>query len=177
MKIACVTMAERGATDRVLTEVAEELQAMDRALIGIVKVSDYQSSFTNGCDMVVRVLPDGPEIKITQNLGKGSDACRLDPGAISDAVTKVETGPMAGADLFILNKFGPEEAAGRGFCAVIGAALEHDIPVLIGVGGGSKDAFAHFAGAFHVATLENKQAILDWLQAADLIDTAPVAHG
>jgi hypothetical protein len=177
MKIACVTSPERGATDRILTEIAEELQAMGRRLIGIVKVSEYQSSFTNGCDMIVRVLPEGPEIKITQNLGKGSDACRLDPSAISDAVTKVETGPMEDTDLFILNKFGPEEAAGRGFCAVIGAALEHDIPVLIGVGAGSKDAFSRFAGAFHVATLVDKQAIFDWLQAANLIDTAPVAHG
>ncbi|MCP4182283.1 MAG: DUF2478 domain-containing protein [Hyphomicrobiales bacterium] len=171
MKIACVTLPERGATDHILTEIAEELQAMGRKLIGIVKVSEYQSSFANGCDMVVRVLPEGPEIKITQNLGKGSDACRLDPGAISEAVTKVETGPMESADLFILNKFGPEEAAGRGFCATIGAALEHDIPVLIGVGEGSKEAFAHFAGAFHVITLVDKQAIFDWLQATSLINT------
>ena len=176
MKIACVTMAERGATDRLLSEVAEQLQAMDHALIGIVKVSEYQGSFANGCDMVVRVLPDGPEIKITQNLGKGSDACRLDPGAILDAVTKVETGPMKGADLFILNKFGPEEAAGRGFCAVIGTALEHDIPVLIGVGSGSKAAFTQFAGAIPVATLDNKQAIVEWLQSVNLIEPAPVTH-
>ena len=177
MKIACVTIPERGATDRFLTEIAEELQAMGRSLIGIVKVSEYQSNFANGCDMVVRVLPEGPEIKITQNLGKGSDACRLDPSAISEAVTKVETGPIQGADLFILNKFGPEEAAGRGFCAMIGAALEHDIPVLIGVGAGSKDAFSHFAGAFHVATLVDKQAIFDWLQTANIINAAPVAQG
>ena len=177
MKIACVTSPKRGAIDRILSEIADELQVMDRRLIGIVKVSEYQSSFANGCDMVVRVLPEGPEIKITQNLGKGSDACRLDPSAISDAVTKVETGPMEGADLFILNKFGPEEAAGRGFCAMIGAALEHDIPVLIGVGTGSKDAFVRFAGAIQVATLADKQAIRDWLHAANIIDSAPDAHG
>ena len=119
---------------------------MNKSLVGIVKVSDYESSFENGCDMKVRVLPEGTEIKITQNLGAGSNACRLDPTAITEAVSWVETGSMEKADLFVLNKFGPEEAAGRGFCIVIGTALDQGVPVLVGVGGASIAAFEEFAG-------------------------------
>ena len=88
MKIACVTSQKRGETDRLLSEVADELQAAGKLLAGIVKVGNYSSSFANGCDMEVRVLPEGPVVKITQNLGAGSDACRLDPSAIADLFQK-----------------------------------------------------------------------------------------
>ncbi|NRB19043.1 MAG: DUF2478 domain-containing protein [Rhodobacteraceae bacterium] len=165
MQIAYVTSQTPGETDRLLADIAAQLQAQGKSLAGIVKVSSYQSSFENGCDMKVRVLPEGPEIKITQNLGAGSAACRLDPAAIAEAVTRVETGSMDHSDLFMLNKFGPEEAAGRGFCNVIGRALEAGVPVLVGVGGASIAAFENFADGLAVPLADNEQAILDWVQA------------
>jgi hypothetical protein len=162
MKIASVTSPERGGTDQLLSDVAARLQAKGLQLAGIVKDVGYASGFDNGCDMKVRVLPDGPVIKITQDLGKGSDACRLDPGAIANAVASVESGSLDNADLFILNKFGPEEAAGRGFCSVIGAAIDRDIPVLVGVGGASKAAFDTFTGGLASALSPQVQTILEW---------------
>jgi hypothetical protein len=166
MKIAYVTSQKRGETDRLLSEIAGQLQAMHKSLVGIVKVTDYESSFENGCDMTVRVLPEGPEIKITQNLGAGSNACRLDPGAIAEAVLRVEAGLMENADLFVLNKFGPEEASGRGFCNVIGTALDRGVPVRVGVGGASIGAFEDFAGGLAVTLADDAQVILDWVQDA-----------
>ncbi|MCP3970316.1 MAG: DUF2478 domain-containing protein [Rhodobacteraceae bacterium] len=173
MKIALVSSTERGETDRLLREVAERLQRGGAALCGIVKVAQHVSAFDNGCDMMVRVLPDGPVIEITQSLGKGSDACRLDPGAIADAVSKVESGALQGADLFILNKFGPEEAAGRGFCSVIGQAVEHGIPVLVGVGGASREAFDTFAAGLAETLPPETDVICEWCHAAMAKD--PVA--
>lgn len=164
MKIACVTSRERGATDRLITNIAERLEMTGSSLVGIVKVLDCESRFENGCDMKVRVLPKGPEITITQNLGTGSDACRLDPGAIANAVSRVEAAAMGNADLFVLNKFGPEESAGRGFCNVIGSALHHGIPVLVGVGDANKSSFETFAGGLAVTLPADAQAILDWFQ-------------
>lgn len=163
MKIACVTSQERGEIDRLLSDLADRLQAGGTRLAGIVKDHGYAAGYDNGCDMKVRVLPDGPVIKITQDLGRGSDACRLDPEAIARAVARVESAPLEGADLFILNKFGPEEAAGRGFCDVIGAALGADVPVLVGVGGASKTAFEAFAGGLATDLPPNLDAILDWV--------------
>lgn len=162
MKVAYVTSKEPGETDRLLREVAQTLLSKNKKLTGIVKVMNYEASYDNGCDMKVQVLPEGPEIKITQSLGAGSDACRLDPAGIAEAVSRVEAMPMQEADLFILNKFGPEEANGRGFCAVIGQALENEVPVLVGVGSGSIDSFETFAGGMAERLPDNAAALQDW---------------
>ncbi len=164
MKIACVTSAERGGTDRLLSDIASQLQQQGVVLAGIVKDLGHAGAYENGCDVKVRVLPGGPVIKITQDLGAGSDACRLDPGAIAQAVATVESGSFEDAELFIVNKFGPEEAAGRGFCNAIGAALERGVPVLVGVGHASKAAFESFCGGLAEAVAPQPEAILEWLR-------------
>lgn len=161
MKLACISAEGRGETDRILAQTVALLEQNGMRTAGIVKVLEHDSTFANGCDMVVRVLPDGPEIKITQSLGEGSDACRLDPGAIAHAVSTVESTDLDGAEVFILNKFGPEEAAGRGFCAVIGKALERDIPVLVGVGA-SRENFDKFAAGLATDLPANPDAINAW---------------
>ena len=165
MKIACVTSPEPGKTDEVLSAVASQLRGQGVSLAGVVRDIGYVSGFANGCDAQVVVLPDGPVIKITQDLGRGSDACRLDPGKIAEAVAIVESGTLNQADLFILNKFGPEEAAGRGFCAAIGTALEHGVPVLVGVGAATKAAFDYFSDGVATSVEPQANAILAWLQA------------
>lgn len=163
MKVAYVTSKEPGETDRLLCNIAQTLLSKNKKLAGIIKVMDYKTSYSNGCDMKVQVLPEGAVIKITQSLGSGSDACRLDPGAIAEAVAKVEAVSMQEADLFILNKFGPEEAAGRGFCNVIGTALGHGVPVLVGVGGASVESFESFAQGLAECLPDDEAVILDWV--------------
>lgn len=166
MRIARVSSEMRGETDRLLAGVADQLQARGLALAGIVKELGHTSAYANGCDMKVRVLPEGPVIQITQNLGAGSDACRLDPGAIATAVSTVESCSLDKADLFILNKFGPEEAAGRGFVSAIGKALEQGIPVLVGVGATSREAFNKFAEGLAETLPADPVGIREWCLAA-----------
>ncbi len=166
MKIACVSSRERGGIDRLMSEIADQLQAGGKSLAGIVKVQEYVSRFENGCDMKVRVLPEGPIIKITQDLGVGSDACRLDTSAIADAVSSVEGGQLDRADMFILNKFGPEEAQGRGFVSAIGKALDHGIPVLVGVSDPCREAFDAFAGGLAEDLPPKNDVIQEWCEDA-----------
>jgi len=166
MKIARVSSEKRGETDRLLTGVADRLREEGSALAGIVKELSHISAYDNGCDVKVRVMPEGPVIQVTQNLGAGSDACRLDPAAIATAVATVESGSLDEADLFILNKFGPEEAAGRGFISAIVKALERDIPVLVGVGTANREAFDSFAGGLAESLPADPDTIRDWCLAA-----------
>ena len=64
----------------------------------------------------------------------------------------VEGQSLSASELFILNKFGPEEAAGRGFVTAIAKAVEADVPVLVGVGKASLDAFHTFCGGQATST-------------------------
>ena len=166
MKLACVSSDKPGAIDLVLSGVASRLEATGLTLAGIVKDLNHPSRFENGCDMHVRVLPDGPVIQITQDLGSGSAACRLDPGAIAKAVSIIERQSLDAADLFILNKFGPEEAAGRGFVSAIGGAIELEVPVLVGVGARSRGSFDNFADGLADVLPADRDAVLDWCQSA-----------
>ncbi len=166
MQIAVVSSKERGETDRLISITAVRLLERGKRLAGIVKVLEDESDPSCACDMAVRVLPDGPVIPITQDLGEGSDACKLDPGAIASAVAQVEERSLTGTQLFIINKFGPEEVEGRGFCAAIGTALEQGIPVLIGVGGPSRDAFDTFVEGMAEILPADEAAIGSWCEKA-----------
>lgn len=162
MKIAFVSAPGKGETDRLLTQAAQALEARGLALSGIVKDMSHDSRFENGCDMKVRVLSDHSIIQITQDLGSGSNACRLNPSAIAEAVARVEASDMAKADFFLLNKFGPEEAEGRGFVSAISKALELDIPVLVGVSPANRAAFDSFAGGLAVELPNDANEIHIW---------------
>ncbi|NOX39314.1 MAG: DUF2478 domain-containing protein [Alphaproteobacteria bacterium] len=164
MKIAVVSSKNRGETDRLISDTAAFLQLKGVRLTGIVKVLEQEQDASCACDMAVQVLPDGPVIPITQDLGEGSDACRLDPGAIARAVGEVEKRPLEGTQIFILNKFGPEEAEGRGFRNAIGAALTAGVPVLIGVGASSRPAFDAFADGLAEILPPEAGAIRDWCE-------------
>lgn len=174
MRIATLTAEGRGETDRLLAELAEKLIAEGVNAAGIVKHMAHESQFDNGCDMHVRVLPDGPIIPITQALGAGSDACRLDPAGIAASVAAVEGGDLVGADLMILNKFGPEEAEGRGFRTAIATALEAGVPVLVGLGLGAQTraAFDAFTAGMAEALPADPAALEAWCRAPKGADTA-----
>ncbi|MCK8465100.1 DUF2478 domain-containing protein [Aliiroseovarius sp. S1339] len=164
MRIACITADGRGETDRLISEAAATLEAEGFVLNGIVKVLQDMPESSHHCDMDVRVLADNRTIRITQSLGEGSDGCRLNPEAIAQAVAAVDQASSLAADAFILNKFGPEEAEGRGFRAAIAAALEKEIPVLVGLSAGSRKEFAEFVGGMAETLPADADAILSWVR-------------
>ena len=96
--------------------------------------------------MDLRVLPDGPVIRISQSLGREARGCRLDSSALEQSVALVQAALETAPDLMIINKFGKHEAEGRGFRPLIAEALSRDIPVLVGVNGLNEQKFIDFSG-------------------------------
>ena len=166
MKIAVVNSKITGQTDLLISNVAEKLEAAGVRLSGVVKVMHDEPVGDHHCDMDLRVLPDGGTIRITQSLGKGSTGCRLNPAAIAEAVAATERVGTGNTDIFILNKFGPQEAEGRGFCDAIASALESGTPVLVGVGGGCRDALDAFVDGMAEVLPAEPDVIHEWCQAA-----------
>lgn len=156
MRIGYVFLPERGATDAVLTEVAARLLAEGVAVAGAVQSN---TGCDIHCDMDVRVLPDGPVIRISQRLGAGSSGCRLDAGALEVAVMEVAA-RLAGARLLVVNKFGKHEAEGRGFRQMLAEVAGDGVPVLIGINSMNRQAFFDFAG--DLAEEVAPERALDW---------------
>ncbi|MFP7674679.1 DUF2478 domain-containing protein [Marivita sp. S0852] len=166
MKLATLTGTKRGETDRLLQSVVARLKHDKVRLLGAVRAPDPGSSDAH-CESTLSLLPDGPRVRITQDLGAGSSACRMDAGALEEAVG-VATVRLAsdGADLVILNKFGLSEAEGRGFRGLIADALAQDIPVLVGLSDTHRAAFETFADGMATQVAPDDTAILEWCRVA-----------
>ena len=167
MHLAYVMTQDRGATDRLLSELAERLTEQGTALAGIVQTNTecYDNAL---CDMDVRVLPNGDTIRISQSLGPESRGCRLDPAALEQAVAQV-TGSLHAEklpELLIVNKFGKHEADGRGMRPLIGEALSQGIPVISGVNRLNVEPFQEFADGMAIAVEPTIEAMLAWVAEA-----------
>lgn len=161
MNIRYVSLHGRGQTDACLTAAVRLLQAAGLRLSGTFSLETDDPS----CDMQLQVLPDGPVIRINQNLGSQARGCRLDGGALEHAVVEVSS-RTEGAQALIVNKFGKLEAMGRGYVPLIAEALERGIPVLIGVNALNLPDLLTFAGDMAQALPGDPQAIADWALAS-----------
>ncbi len=159
MHLAYVSTTDRGATDRLLSALAERLLQKGAKLAGVVQ-TNTECADSSKCDMDLRVLPDGETIRLSQSLGTMSRGCRLDPAALEQAVGYVTASLSDAPQLLIINKFGKHEADGRGFRPVIAEALALDVPVLVGVNAMNQEKFIEFTGG----EAEEMQADLDAIE-------------
>ena len=163
MRIAYVTLSGRGLIDDCLSEVVAALEEQGLALAGTVRVLPVDHR-AHPCDMDLRVLPDGPVHRISQPLGPLAKGCRLDSGAIETIAAEVEA-RLSGAKLLVVNKFGKQEALGRGLSPAIAMAIERGVPVLVGVNGLNMPEFLTFTAGL-AETLEPEPEIaLEWVRA------------
>lgn len=162
MKIAYVMAEEAGSVDEMLAEFAGRLASLDVRACGAVQIN---SDATNGgrCDMDIRILPDGPTVRISQSLGRHSRGCRLNVAALEEAVALATVRLEQGVDVLIVNKFGKHEADGRGFRYLIADAISRDVPVVVGLNALNKKAFIEFTGDMAKSVPADCGALLGWL--------------
>ncbi|MEI2808405.1 DUF2478 domain-containing protein [Albidovulum sp.] len=172
MQIAYTMAPGRGDTDLILFGLAGRLAARGLRCCGTVQINTERPG-AGPCDMDVKVLPVGPVLRISQDLGRDSHGCRLDPQALETAVGLVAASLAGGADVLIVNKFGKHEAEGRGFREVIAEALARGIPVLVGLNGLNLPAFEGFAGGLAVPLPAEEEALAAWVLAVTGQESCP----
>lgn len=118
--------------DQMLARCAHRLLEAGYRVSGIVQ-NDRQRLGRRACDMFLENLTTGETICISADRGNGARGCRLDHAALAQATLWAGQALALKPQLLILNKFGKEEAVGRGFFPVMAEALALDIPVLSGV--------------------------------------------
>ncbi len=164
MNIAYTMAPGRGDTDLLLQSVAQRLLDRGYRPCGTVQINSERPD-SGPCDMDVKVLPDGPVVRISQSLGSASKGCRLDPNALETTVGHVETRLAEGADVLLINKFGKHEAEGRGFRAVIAEAVSRGIPILVGLNDLNRPAFETFTGGVAQRLSPDLESLESWLLA------------
>ena len=165
MKLAYTMASGVGETDLLLAELAARMDVRGLMLCGTVQLNSGPGNHRK-CNMDLRVLPDGPMIRISQDRGPQARGCRLNPDALERAVALTLGRLAGGADLLLINKFGKHEAEGRGFRPVIAEALSCGVPVLVGVNAANRAAFEAFAGDIAQEVRADPSALSAWVDAA-----------
>ncbi|MFZ5674390.1 MAG: DUF2478 domain-containing protein [Pseudomonadota bacterium] len=150
----------RGRVDRLLADVVERLEARGIALAGTVQSNIHRNDRAL-CDMDLRLLPDGPVLRISVDRGPEARGCRLDAGVLEQSTLWVSES-LERSELLVVNKFGKQEAEGKGLSGVIADALQRGLPVLLGVNGLNLAAFLAFADGMAVKLAPDAASIADW---------------
>ncbi|MCA0044455.1 DUF2478 domain-containing protein [Celeribacter sp. ASW11-22] len=153
----------RGEIDALLRTFATGFEADGRHVVGTVQ-HNIEIADRAKCAMRLEVLPTGQLIDISQDLGDGAIGCRLDPDGFAAAVQAVQNGLERGADLFLVNKFGKQEAEGGGFRNLIGVALSQNIPVICGLNKKNLPAFEQFAEGMAEEVTATLEALTSWFE-------------
>ncbi len=164
MNIGYVCSGEELRTNAVLGAVAEGARRDGISLAGTIQPVDPGGT-REKCNIVLGLLPDGARRNVSFDLEPGMTGCRLDAAALEAAV-KIVHDRLPGAEGLIVNKFGKQEAVGRGLVAAIVEACDRGLPVLVGVSPEWREAFLAFAGDGARELPAEEERLLDWLRAA-----------
>jgi len=145
-----------------LADFAQTLKAAGIRLVGAIQ---YDNGPMETCGIEFEVLPDGLRMGLSQNLGSGSSACRLDPNAMADAAALIKRGINEGAQLAIFNKFGAQEAGGDGLRAEMIDAVMAGIPLLTAVPERFTAEWNEFTGGESTLLPMEATAIRQWWDA------------
>jgi nucleoside-triphosphatase THEP1 len=151
--------------DALITRCATDLAASGYRLGGIVQSNAHRPG-RRRCDMYVKDLLGGDEIKISFDRGNEARGCRLDPDAFARIDGWIERAVLEHVELLVINKFGREEANGRGLRTVLAEALISEIPLLIGISPQNLSDFLTFVGDSATRLGPDIDAITAWCRNA-----------
>ena len=161
LPIAAIVYKPTDHIEPVLIEAARALAARGVRLGGVLQ-HDIPTTIEDPCGMELEDLASGARFALSQDLGSGSEACRLDPGALAHAAVAVRAALDRGAALVFINKFGAQEASGSGLRDEMGLAVMSGVPVLTAVGERFLAEWQHFTGGGSTLLSPDVAAILDW---------------
>lgn len=159
--IAAVVYAPSDHIEPLFVELARILRARGVRLGGVLQ-HDIECVIDDPCAMELEDLADGSRFALSQDLGSGSEACRLDPASLAHAGAAVRRAVEAGAALILINKFGAQEAAGSGLRAEMALAVVAGVPLLTAVGSRFLPEWQDFTGGVAVCLQPDLEAMIAW---------------
>ncbi len=150
--------------DRMLSELGYALRDQGVAVKGLVQRNSFRRDRAK-CDMELEELGSAAVFQLSKDRGKHAGGCRLDREAIVSAAALIGPALNESCDLLILNKFGRSEAEGRGLRDIIAAAIDLEIPTLVGVPRRNLEVWQKFAeGLFDLGSVDDARTLRSWVK-------------
>lgn len=150
-------------------------EAARRLIVAGVQVGGLLQEGTEGsascCASLTLVeVGIGRRIELFQNRGHGARGCRLDPSGLAEASGWLRDAIMFRPEILFINRFGRQEADGRGLLDEIGAAVMAGIPMVIAVSRALLPEWRSFTGGEGTMLRPDPDGIVAWWH----VQTAPV---
>ena len=130
--IAAIVYGADDDIEALLERVARTLAARGVRLGGVLQHA-LPAQGDAACGMQLENLETGERFGLSQALGSGSVACRLDPDALARGAVAIRQAVEHRVDLVIINKFGAQEATGSGLRDDMAQAVAAGVPVLTAI--------------------------------------------
>ena len=148
-----------------LSKIVKSLKKKGVVIGGVLQESEFRPN--GGCVRLNIVdIRTGKTERITQDRGRESRGCKLDPrglAAISHCITDAID---ADVDLVIINKFGRAESEGDGLLFCIADAISAGVPILTTVREPYVAAWNLYHGGLAIGLPSRIDAILQWYDAS-----------
>ena len=150
--------------DDLIASIVGQLKRQGLRVGGVVQ-SNVEQAGQRRCDMRLEELTTGRVVSISQRLGPQSRGCRLNNVALDQIVAIVEASLGDDLDILILNKFGRQEAEGKGLRTAVAHAAAAGIPVLVGLNRAYAADWREFCEGEGQLLEPETAAVASWLDA------------
>lgn len=159
--IAVVVYGRDRRPDAMLAEAARRLRLGGLDVRGLLQCGTSGDS-SRCAALFLDDIGTGRRIQVFEQRGRDTRGCRLDPSGLACAAMWVREAIAARPDILFVNRFGRQEAAGRGLLGEIGAAATAEIPVVVAVGEALLPDWRSFAGEEGTRLGSDAEALVTW---------------
>lgn len=172
LPIAAIIHAGKHMVDETLIGFIRELTAHGWKVRGLVPGPMGQPD--NCSTRTVQDLHTQDIYPISQDLGKGSTACCLDPSALIAAAVVLHRARADAPDLAIVNRFGILEADGKGFVQEMLDFMTDGTPMLTVVSETYLEAWRNFTGGLAQELPPSREALYEWVSQLPVASRLPL---
>ena len=160
-RIGIVVYDRESRPDAVLRQVIQGLKSVDLRVGGLLQ--EGRSGDAGRCGtLFLEDIGTGRRIQAFETRGSGTRGCRLDSSSLAEAGGWLRAAIEGKPDILFVNRFGRQEAAGRGLRDEIAAAIAAGLPVVIAVSQELVPEWRAFAGPDFVRLTVDPKRIEAW---------------
>lgn len=131
--------------DLVLRQAVHHLKSVGLRVGGLLQ--EGQSGDDCRCGtLFLEDIGTGRRVQAFESRGSGTRGCRLDSSSLAEAAGWLRAAIETHPDVVFINRFGRQEAGGRGLRDEIAAAIAADLPLVIAVHKSLQPEWEAFAG-------------------------------